>query len=294
MRVLVTGREGQLARCLVEAAGSGVEAVALGRPELDITDMSTVAAAIATHRPDVVVNAAAYTAVDKAEDDPEQAMLVNGVGAGLVAKAAADAGLPVIHVSTDYVFDGRATRPWREDDPTAPLGVYGTSKLAGEQAVAKANPRHIIMRTAWVHSPHGANFLKTMLRLAADRPKLRVVADQSGTPTHAGDLATAILVAARQMVARPEDANSRGVFHVVNEGSTNWAGFASEIFARSRELGGPFAEVEPITSAEYPTRAARPAWSVLDTGRFRRIFNHTLPHWTDGTRRSVAALVGKG
>ena len=194
MRILVTGRQGQVVSSLIEAAAGRprLEIIAAGRPELDLADPASVHAAIQAARPDIVVSAAAYTAVDQAEDEPEIAAAINERGAGAVAAAAAGIGAPVIHLSTDYVFSGGGERPYREDDPAAPIGVYGATKLAGERAVAAANPRHLILRTAWVYSVYGKNFVKTMLRLAADRDSLSVVADQWGNPTSAHDIADAI------------------------------------------------------------------------------------------------------
>ncbi|WP_062211053.1 dTDP-4-dehydrorhamnose reductase [Aureimonas sp. AU12] len=290
MRLLVTGRKGQVAQALLGLASAGLEVVALGRPVLDITDRASIDRAIAEHRPDVVVSAAAYTAVDKAESDEAAAFAANRDGAGHVAAAAAAAGLPVIHVSTDYVFSGEKPQAYLEDDATGPQGVYGRSKLAGEAAVAAANPRHAILRTAWVFGPYGNNFLKTMLRLAETRDVLKVVGDQQGTPTYAPDIAAGIVAVAERMVAGPDEAASHGVFHMVAGGETTWAGFAAEIFAHSALDGGPSALVEPITTAEYPTPARRPANSRLDTARFRRAFGHELPTWQSGVERCLAAL----
>lgn len=292
MRLLVTGREGQLARSLAALSGGDATVIALGRPDLDIADADSVARAIAAHAPDIVVNAAAYTAVDRAESEAEQAFRVNRDGAGNVAAAAARAGLPVIHVSTDYVFSGHEPGARREDDPTDPQNVYGASKLAGEAAVAAAGPAHAILRTAWVYSPYGSNFLKTMLRLGAERGRVRVVADQAGTPTYAPDIAEAIVAAARVILAEPDSPAWRGVFHLVAQGETNWAAFAREIFRQSAARGGVSAEVEDITTADYPTPARRPANSRLDTARFAAAFGHRLPDWRDGVARCLAALAG--
>jgi len=291
MKVLVTGWEGQLARCLRDRSGPGLDIVALGRPELDITQADSVSRAIAATRPDIVVNAAAYTAVDRAEDDSEAAFLVNAVGAGNVARAAAAAGIPVVQVSTDYVFPGSGDAPYAETDAVAPLGVYGRSKREGEVAVAEANADHMILRTAWVYSPHGANFVKTMLRLAGDREVVNVVADQVGSPTSAHDLADAILVACRHALSSPGGSDWRGTFHVVAQGTASWADFAAEIFRQSAARGGPSARVEPIATSQYPTRAQRPAYSVLDTSKFAVTFGHRLPDWRDGLDRSLTELL---
>jgi dTDP-4-dehydrorhamnose reductase len=291
MRLLVTGCSGQVAQALRGLSRDGVQVVALGRPELDITDPASVTEAILRHQPEAVVNPAAYTAVDKAESEEAAAFAVNATGAGHVAAAAAAQGLPVIHISTDYVFSGDKAAPYLETDLPGPQSAYGRTKLAGEVAVAGANPRHVILRTAWVYSPYGANFLRTMLRLASSQDTLRVVADQFGTPTYAPDIADGILAVARRL--RDQNAPS-GVFHMVAAGDTNWAGFAQEIFRQSADRGGPSARVEPITSAEYPTAARRPASSRLDTARFRATFGHELPPWQDGVRRCLDALQANG
>lgn len=288
--VLVTGKDGQVARSLAALTSPQLEFVTLGRPELDITDPDAVARAIAHIGPAVVVNSAAYTAVDKAESEPDAAYAVNRDGARNVAAAAAATGLPVIHFSTDYVFAGDRPGPYGETDPTGPTGVYGSSKLAGEIAVADANPAHVILRTAWVYSPYGANFLKTMLRVSAERDVLRVVGDQHGTPTYAPDIAEAVAAVARRLVKAPQAQDWRGVFHMVATGETSWAGFAEAIFAESARRGGSFAAVEPITTADYPTPARRPANSRLDTHKFVSVFGHALPDWHDGVRRCLAAM----
>ena len=277
--ILVTGRDGQVARSLAALSTPDMAFVTLGRPELDVTDKASLTAAIARLRPAALVNPAAYTAVDKAESEEDAALSVNRDGARNVAEAAAGAGLPIVHISTDYVFAGDLDRPYREDDPVGPQGAYGRSKLAGEAAVAAANPAHVILRTAWVYSPHGGNFLKTMLRLAGDRDTLRVVADQRGTPTCAPDIAEAIRAVLAVVLRDPQGAHWRGVFHMVAGGETDWAGFAEAILAQSARRGGPVAAVERIATADYPTPAKRPANSRLDTEKFAAVFGHTLPHW---------------
>ncbi|PZO75765.1 MAG: dTDP-4-dehydrorhamnose reductase [Mesorhizobium amorphae] len=292
--VLVAGREGQVARALAELADERFRFVCLGRPDLDITDRASVRRAIEAERPDAIVNAAAYTAVDKAESEPELAYAANRDGPANLAEAAADAGLPLVHLSTDYVFPGTSQDPYRETDPTGPLGVYGRSKLAGEEAVAAAQPAHAILRTAWVYGPHGANFLKTMLRLAKDREEIGVVADQRGTPTYAPDIAEAITAVLAKALAAPDDTNWRGTFHMVATGETDWAGFATEIFRQSAAQGGPHARVRRITTADYPTPAKRPANSLLDTTRFRETFGHVLPRWESGVERCLVSLVAAG
>lgn len=293
MRILVTGCDGQVARALLGLAGRSVVVEALGRPALDIAVRASVDRAIGRFGPDVLVNAAAYTAVDKAESDEAAAFAVNRDGAGNAAAAAAAAGIPVVHLSTDYVFSGDKVAPYREDEPTEPTGVYGRSKLDGECAVAAANPSHAILRTSWVYAPWGNNFAKTMLRIAADRDVVRVVADQHGTPTYAPDIAEGILAVARAALAEPEADSWRGVFHMTASGETTWAGFAEAVFAESAAHGGPVARVEPITTADYPTSAKRPANSRLDNSRFRTTFAYALPDWRDGVKRCVAVLASE-
>ncbi|ATR19527.1 dTDP-4-dehydrorhamnose reductase (plasmid) [Roseomonas sp. FDAARGOS_362] len=290
MRIAVTGRDGQVARALRERAqAAGVSIVALARPELDLARPDTVLPALHAASADVVVNAAAYTAVDKAESEPDQAQLVNATGAGAVAAAAAKLGIPVIHLSTDYVFDGQLDRPYREDDATGPIGAYGRSKLAGEKAIAAAQPDdHVILRTAWVYSPFGVNFVKTMLRLAATRDEISVVADQHGSPTSALDIADAVLQVARNLLGSRDPA-LRGVFHLSGSGYTHWAGFAAAIFEFSAHRGGPEARVKPIATAEYPTPARRPANSRLDCAKLARVHGITLPDW----RLSSEACIGR-
>lgn len=291
MRLAVTGIQGQLVTSLIErGAASGVEVIPMGRPTLDLSRPETVVDALRDVACDAIISAAAYTAVDKAESEPKLAMAVNGQGAGAVAQAASIKGVPVLHLSTDYVFDGMQPGAYREDDPVGPAGSYGRSKLAGERAVADACTDHAILRTAWVYSPFGANFVKTMLRLAADRDSISVVADQRGNPSNALDLAEATLLIARNLVESRDD-SLRGVFHMTAQGEASWAEFAAEIFAQSAKLGGPVAQVVPITTAEYPTPARRPANSVLDCTRLARHHGITLPHWRDSLPAVIARLL---
>jgi len=293
MRIAVTGREGQVARALAEIAqAEGVSLVSLARPDVDLARPETVWRALRDAGAGAVINAAAYTAVDKAESEPDLAHAVNAVGAGAVAAAAAKLGLPVLHLSTDYVFDGASPRPYREDDATAPLGVYGRSKLLGERAVAAANPAHVILRTAWVYSLSGQNFVKTMLRLASARDEIGVVADQRGCPTSALDIARALVAVARRVTA--EDASvSRlhGVFHMTGQGEASWADVAEAIFSASAKLGGPVARVKRITTADYPTPAKRPANSRLDGTKLAGIYGLTLPAWTASLETCVGRLL---
>lgn len=292
MRVVVTGREGQVVQSLIErAAGTDAVIIPLGRPGLDLLAPDTVGPAIRAARPDVVINAAAYTAVDKAETEPELAEAINGRGAGAVALAAAALGVPVVHVSTDYVFSGDLDRPYVEDDAVGPLSAYGRSKLMGERAVAAATDNHAIVRTAWVYSPFGRNFLKTMLALAQSRDVLSVVADQHGAPTSALDLADALLAVARNLVDAPNDAAVRGVFHATGAGFTTWASFAEAIFQSAQRRGAKGAEVRPIPATEYPLPAKRPANSRLACERLARLHGARLPDWRTSTDQTVARLI---
>ncbi len=277
MRILVTGSGGQVAQSLAERAG-GHDLIFAARPDFDLADPASIERVVTTVHPDLIVSAAAYTAVDQAEDEPALAMAVNGEGPGVLARAGARIGAPIIHLSTDYVFDGSLDRPWREDDPVAPLGVYGATKLAGEQAVRASGARHVIVRTAWVYSPFGANFVKTMLRLAASRDSLGVVEDQRGCPTSAFDIADAILGIVSSL-ERDAAGTRDGVYHFAGTGETSWAGFARAIFAQSAALGGPSAEVNGIPSSAYPTRARRPTNSTLDCERFAEAFGIRAPDW---------------
>jgi dTDP-4-dehydrorhamnose reductase len=287
VKILVTGHEGQVARSLAEY-GRADEIVFAGRPELDLADPGSVERAVFGIAPQLVISAAAYTAVDKAEDEPALAMAVNGQGPGVLARAAAGIGAPIIHLSTDYVFNGDLDRPWREDDPVAPLGVYGATKLAGEQAVASSGARYAIVRTAWVYSPFGSNFVKTMLRLAETRDVVDVVEDQSGCPTSAFDIADAVM---RIVDAWREDP-ARGtneVYHFAGTGETDWAGFARAIFAASKARNGPSAEVCGIPSSAYPTAARRPVNSRLDSGKFAAVYGCCAPEW----HRSLAKVMDR-
>lgn len=272
MKVLVLGRTGQLARAL--ACRAADDWCFLGREEADLSQPDAAAAAIRSARPTAVINAAAYTAVDKAESDCEAAHLVNGTAVGEIAEAAAGAGAMLVHISTDYVFDGNTDRPWREDDPTGPLGVYGASKLEGETKALAANPRTVVLRTAWVYSPWGKNFVLTMLRLAAERDSLSVVGDQRGSPTSALDLARACRrVVADMAEAGPNDPRW-GIYHYAGRGETSWAGFAREIFTRAEgRLVDKAPRVVSIPTSDYPTPAQRPTRSVLDCSKFVDAFS---------------------
>ncbi len=285
--ILILGADGQVGRELAaRAARASVATHAARRSDVDITDSAQVRAALARTKPSLVVNAAAYTAVDRAEAEPKQAFLVNAGGAGIVAAACAAAGVALLHLSTDYVFDGTKPAAYTEDDPMAPLNVYGSSKADGETAVRRALPRHLILRTSWVYGVHGTNFLKTMLRLARERDELRVVADQRGSPTATADIAAAILAVARRL---DTGTVPWGTWHFAGTGVTTWHGFAAEI-VEAQGTGGRRPAVVPITSADYPQAATRPANSVLDSSRFARAFGVRAADWRTRTREVVAAL----
>ena len=290
MKLLITGREGQLARALLEAAaGAGLEAVAIGRPGIDVTDERSVREVIARARPDILVNTAAYTAVDKAESESVLAHAVNALGAGFVAKACAAHAIPIIQISTDHVFDGAKHSPYVEGDSTAPLNVYGRTKLEGEERVARACPHHLILRTAWLYSPWGANFVKTMLRLARTQPSIKVVNDQMGSPTSAPHLARIVLDIAARVVTT--SSNTRwGTYHAVGGGDTTRFGLAQEIFRCAAAQGLPAAGVVAIATPAYPTPAHRPADSRLNCDKLRVTFGLELPDWRLGVEDCVARL----
>jgi len=291
MRIAVTGKQGQIVQSLLALAPAhGVEVIAVGRPELDLADPASVQPALATARPDVIVSAAAYTAVDKAESEAELAHAVNALGAGAVAEAAAGLGVPVIHLSTDYVFSGDKHSPYIETDPTGPISVYGSTKLEGELRVAAGHANHVILRTAWIYSPFGANFVKTMLRLAESRDEVRVVADQHGCPTSALDIADAVFAIAKRLSENSSPA-LRGTFHLTGSGVATWAQFAQEIFARSKALGGRAAHVVPISTAEYPTPARRPANSRLSGDKLAETYGIRLPDWKRSTDVVMQAIL---
>jgi dTDP-4-dehydrorhamnose reductase len=292
MRIAITGKQGQVVSSLIHAGPNlGVEAIPVGRPELDLLAPETVHPALAKARPDIVVSAAAYTAVDQAEKESDQAMAINANGAGAVADAAKALNVPVIHLSTDYVFDGSKSTLYVEEDPVGPSNVYGTSKLAGERAVAAATDDHVIVRTAWVYSPYGKNFVRTMLTLAQNRDEIRVVADQHGCPTYAHDIALGIVAIARNLLDRPQDEQLRGIFHLASAGETNWAEFASAIFESLSLLGKRVPTVKAITTAEYPTPARRPANSRLDCSKLAHLYDIRLPSWRASLKDCLSRLV---
>ena len=291
MRIAVTGHRGQVVTSLIERGrAAGHDIIAIGRPELDLVNPVSVICALQAATPDVIVSAAAYTAVDQAEEEGELAHAINGRGAAAVAQAAKALDVPLVHLSTDYVFDGALNRPYVEADPTGPKCVYGASKLEGERAVLVAHHEHsAILRVAWVYSPFGANFVKTMLRLAGDRDELSVVDDQLGNPTSAFDIADGILRVADNLVSNSDPA-LRGVFHMTSKGEASWADFAEAVFAASATRGGAQARVRRITTADYPTPATRPTNSRLDCGLIAKVHGVALPDWRQSLQTVIARL----
>jgi dTDP-4-dehydrorhamnose reductase len=285
--ILVTGGTGQVATALAAAGGDAVRVV--GRPEFDFDRPESIVAVFRAVAPWLVVNAAAYTAVDAAEDDAEAAYRANRDGPGALAQLCAAAGVPLIHLSTDYVFDGAKGAPYVETDATAPTGVYGASKLAGEQEVLAVWARTIVLRTSWVYAPTGKNFVRTMLRVGAERDRLRVVADQKGCPTTAVDLADAILAIAARLRAGWRDSYA-GVFHAAGTGETTWHGLAVATFEEAARFGARAPVVEAITTADYPTKAKRPADTRLDCGKLAAAFGVRLPDWRASLARTIEAV----
>ena len=291
MRILVIGSTGQLARALAHVAHGQAELTFLGRDALDLAAPERIGEAIAAYAPRVVINAAAYTAVDQAEVARDAAFQVNATAVGAIALAAAAGDAALIHISTDYVFDGQGTGEYRETDPVAPMNAYGASKLAGERAALAGNPRSVILRTSWVYAPWGRNFLTTMLRLAGTGKRLRIVDDQHGKPTSALDLADACLAIAPTLAAAPLGDPVWGLYHYSGAGACSWAGFAAEIFrAAHRRLGTPRPEIERIGTAAYPTPAARPANSALDCRKFEAAFGVETVPWPQALDRVLEVI----
>ena len=294
MKLLCIGKSGQVARALAERAdASGIVCINVGRPDVDLQRPDSLTAAIEAHAPDFVINTGAYTAVDAAEADRDTAFSINAKGAGALAAACAAAGIPLIHLSTDYVFDGTADRAYRETDAPSPINVYGASKLAGEIAIREAVERHIILRCSWVISPFGKNFAKTMLHLAKDRGGASVVDDQIGSPTDAGDIAATIFQMAAQL-AQPANQDLFGTYHYCGRNHASWADVAQFIFSVYEEHTNSKIELKRIPSSEYPTPARRPKNSRLATNKIERAFNVTPLDGTTSVRRTVNRLIDEG
>ena len=291
MKILVFGASGQIGREVCRAAWPPRYAILpLDRKAVDITKSAAVSAMLARETPDLVINLAAYTAVDRAESEPGVAWAANCAGAAHIAGACDESATPLVHLSTDYVFDGRKTGPYREEDAVGPLGVYGRSKEAGERAVRAAVARHMILRTAWVFGAYGENFVKTMLRLAAERPVLRVVADQRGCPTAAADIAAALMVIAGH-IERGEA--KWGTYHFVGAGAASWHSFAQAIFDQAAPQLAACPQVEPITTEQYPTPARRPMNSVLDCRKIEEVFGISSPPWRTALATVIRELLDR-
>jgi dTDP-4-dehydrorhamnose reductase len=290
MKVFVTGEKGQLARCLADAAANDttVDCIFAGRPEFDLANPVSVRAAISAARPDIVVNTAAYTAVDKAESESFAAFAVNRDGAAVVAAAAGHHNIPVIHISTDYVFAGDKTSAYTEADDVGPAGIYGQSKLDGEVAVRLHAAKHIILRTSWVYSVHGSNFVKTMLRLGRERPVIKVVDDQIGNPTSAHELAASIIALCHKI---GNGETSWGTYHAAGLGDVTWYGFAKYIFSAAEDHGYAVPQLTPIQTREFPTPAKRPANSRLNCTKMRETFDLAMPNWQESTSACVDRLL---
>ena len=287
LKILISGKTGQVALELQKHLSGLGELIVLGRNDLDLSKPEQIRAQVRAHRPDLIINAAAHTAVDLAESEPELAFAINGVAPGVFAEEAAALGIPLIHYSTDYVFDGNKPAPYTEDDTPNPLGVYGKSKLAGERAIAATGAEHLILRTSWVYSTHGKNFLLTMQRLLQERPELRVVADQIGAPTWAGTIARSTRLLIERWQAA--EAGAWGVYHLTAQGETSWFGFTQAIAEHLSAQGKPCATLEPIPASAYPTPAARPQNSRLDCSRLEREWHVAQPAWQNALRECLAA-----
>lgn len=293
MRIVVTGKSGQVDTSL-KALGdqlSNVDVVQIGLPEIDLSRPETLEGQIRATQPHVIVSSAAYTDVDKAEFEVELAMKINGDAPGELARIAQELNIPILHLSTDYVFAGDKDGVYIESDAPAPASVYGASKLVGEEKIAAATKNHVILRTAWVYSPYGANFVKTMLRLGESRDELNVVSDQSGCPTYAPEVAQALIHIARRAAVDPSP-SLRGVFHLTGQGQTNWAGFAEAIFAGAQRRGRKSAKVNPIPTSEYPTPAKRPANSRLSSEKLKSIYQIELDPWETSLDQCLDVLLG--
>ncbi len=290
MKILIIGKHGMLAQELLQnfhEAGGGV--VCKGRPEVDLCKPDTIREVLLTHHPSVIINAAAYTAVDRAESHPDPAFAVNRDGTRCLAEHSHRLGIPLIHISTDYVFDGKKRRPYREDDPVSPLGVYGQSKWEGEEAVRRCQPHHIILRTSWLYGLYGRNFLKTILNKAKETEELRIIDDQWGCPTWAKDVASALAVITRKV----RDANEVpwGTYHFCSAGETTWYEFGRTIIDQAREfLSLKIERITPIATDEYPAQVKRPAYSVLDCSKIHHAFDLRQPQWQESAQRCLEEL----
>ncbi len=293
-RILLTGLNGQVGQELQRTLAPLGEVIGVGRETMDLAQATSIRQAISEARPDVIVNAAAYTAVDKAETETELAHSINGIAPQIMAEEAQRLGAALFHISTDYVFDGRKNTPYLEDDAPNPLGVYGKSKLVGEEGIRKTCDRYIILRTAWVYGTYGqSNFVKTLLRLFASRDEVRVVADQVGTPTWASDIASAIATLLPQLCPeQPQESPLTGIYNFTNSGMSSWYDFAIAIFEEAKQLGFPLKvqRIVPITTSEYPTPAQRPAYSVLSGKKVSAALGTYPPYWRDGLRQMLGEL----
>ena len=285
MKVLINGRHGQVSHELQRRLGAVGELIVLGRDQLDLAQPDQVRRQVQNIRPDLIINAAAHTAVDLAESEPQSAFAINAIAPGILAEEALALDIPLIHYSTDYVFDGTKAAPYNEDDTPNPLGVYGKSKLAGEQAIRDVHGKHLILRTSWVYSTHGRNFLLTMQRLLQEKPQLRVVADQIGAPTWAGTIANSTLALIERW--QTNEVTNWGTYHLTAQGETSWFGFAQAIGEALREQGKPCADLLAIPSSDYPTPAARPLNSRLDCSRLLRDWGVSQPDWQTALRECL-------
>ncbi len=286
MKILITGQHGQLSRELQQRLQGLGELIVLGRDKLDLANPAQIRQQVHAHRPDLIINAAAHTAVDQAESEPDLAFAINAIGPGVLAEEAKTLGIPLIHYSTDYVFDGSKPAPYTEADAPNPLGVYGQSKLAGEQAIAAVGGEYLILRTSWVYASHGKNFLLTMQRLLQEKPQMRIVADQIGAPTWAGSIADSTGALIERW--RSGEPGEWGIYHLTAQGETSWFGFAQAIGEHLRQQGKACAELEPIPSSAYPTPARRPLNSRLDCSRLQQQWHVSQPQWQDALRECLA------
>jgi dTDP-4-dehydrorhamnose reductase len=292
MRIAVTGVNGQVVSALRERASSlGINVIAVGRPTLDLSKTGTALSALAAARPSAIVHAAGYTAVDQAEHELRLVSQINVGGTGEVAAAARSLGVPIVYLSTDYVFNGEKSAPYVEDDLPSPLNLYGLTKVAGEKAIVGWTANYAILRTSWVYSPFGKNFVRTILQAAKSRDTLDIVADQHGTPSSAFDVADGIAAVVKNLVTRPDETALRGIFHMSATGETTWAGFGQAVFAASWEIGGPFAKVRPIESKDYPQAAKRPTNSRLDSSKLAWAHGVQLPEWRSSLKLCVERIV---